>query len=43
MPKETIYLTDIELQILRVFMEKKVLDSKTIASALEILLEKLGK
>lgn len=41
MPKETVYLTDIEQAILRLFVERKILDDAIIANTLSVLTKKL--
>lgn len=43
MPKETVALTELELQILGIFVQKKIMVDKEIADVLERLVEKLRK
>ena len=43
MPKsgKEVYVTDIEVAILKIFMDRKILDDKTIADTLDVLTAKL--
>lgn len=43
MPDETVYITDVERDILQIFVNRKVLDNPTILATLQQLIEKLGK
>lgn len=43
MPDETVYITDVERDILQIFMQRGVLDNPTILATLRDLIEKLQK
>ena len=43
MPQETVYITELEAAILKVFTDRGLLSDRDIAHELKALVEKLGK
>lgn len=43
MPDETVYITDVEVEILNIFTKRGVMDNPTILATLRDLMEKLQK